>query len=1391
MPHVYSSRFLLRIGALMGALALPYFATAQNVGIGTTAPNAKAALEIAASNKGLLIPRLDSAQRVAISAPPQGLLVYQKDGRAGVWYYQAPGGWQYLSGKGDNLGNHTATRNLGLSGNWLSNNGTATGLRIDDAGNVGVGTAPTQRLTIAGNTNANGKLFLGTSATNAYVVGAPGSIPSGTSARLVISSNIGDGDVTLVTAGGTGGFSHSWLNIGMAGGTNLNTPLASPANRDLGSLSFWGHDGSDYQIGARLYSTVENVQPGLVRSSLNFEVADGQAMRITSDGKVGIGGYFTPQTQLHVNGVAGVPNVRFNSLAGSGTRMVTVDNAGNLTAAPMTSAAGDDLGNHTATRNLDLAGYQLVSSGANGLSVSSSGNVGIGTTTPSQQLTVNGSAAVSGAVGIGTASPTGLLDVWGAQAAAAAVDQQQLDSPYAAGGADNWQSFTAGVSGLLRQLDLGVLSPTGADGAPGTLSIYVGEGVGGTLLTTQPITYNQVGGLQAYLLTTPVPVTAGQQYTYRFQTPTLVVAFVSMSVLNPYGGGRAHADADWDYVFRTHVAALGAPVPVLTALGTGLVGIGTAAPTATLHVAGAGSTVRFDHLAGTGTRVVTTDDAGNLSSQPLPVGADAQTLGVSGEQLSISNGNTVVLPDGSATNEAQTLSKSGSTVTLSSVGGAGGGTFTDADTQTLALNGQQLSISGGNSVTLPPVPAPQTLSLSGSSLTISGGNTVALPPVTDAQTLSLSGSTLSISGGNTVALPPAPAPQTLSLSGSSLTISGGNTITLPAGAADNQQLSKSGNTISLTNGGSVTDADNQSLTLSGAMLGISGGTGVTLPDASSTNELQTLSISGTTLSLSGGNSVTLPSGGGNSTDFVQNQSATEQAASFRIGGSGSVGGSLGVGTSSPVTKLDVRTADGTAAITVGKTDNTAGALYLGNSAHGVRRGYSGGNDVGLYTTSANLYLSANGTSTTQFVLLNNGSVGIGTGTPSQKLEVVGTTRTTDLQVTGGAGAGRVLTSDASGTATWTAPSLTLSGQSLSIGGGNTVTIPAAVGDNLGNHTATQNLNLTNKALTGSGSNLGTSIGLGIRSDGGLNIGQNNGGNVLLGYQTGSVGGSYNVFSGYQSGQANTDGSYNVFGGTQSGLANTSGDENVFHGFWSGKANGSGTGNVFTGARTGAENTTGNYNVAVGYLAGGYTQTGSYNVSLGYNSGPASANLTKTVAIGYNAAAVQSNSIVLGGTDTDAVYVGIGTAAPDYPLTIRAKPGETKLLGFNNNVGAAVGSINITTNGLALRAPLEINGAVAVPFGAPDFGASTITLTNFNHTVRCWHPNTTSVGIPSPGTCPGRVYVIINARASSLALNVAAGGIVFDDTTNAAVTSLAARSRVSIQSDGSTWYVIGY
>jgi hypothetical protein len=217
---------------------------------------------------------------------------------------------------------------------------------------------------------------------------------------------------------------------------------------------------------------------------------------------------------------------------------------------------------------------------------------------------------------------------------------------------------------------------------------------------------------------------------------------------------------------------------------------------------------------------------------------EIQTLTLSGNLLSINQGNTVTLP---ADSDQQQLSISGAVITISN--GNSISLPPDADNQVLAVSGNNLTIANGNTVALPVSPDNQALSISGNTLSISNGNSVALPPNTDNQTLAISGNAISISNGNSIILPTAPDNQTLALSGSTLTISNGNSVALPADS-DNQTLSvvSSGNnrTVSIAGGNSVNFRVNDA-------------------DSSSTNELQTISLSGNTLSITNGNSVVLPS----------------------------------------------------------------------------------------------------------------------------------------------------------------------------------------------------------------------------------------------------------------------------------------------------------------------------------------------------------------------------------------------------------------------------------------------------------------------------------------------------------------------------------------------------
>ena len=156
---------------LSGVLAVP--AAAQNVAINTTgAPpvNANALLELEATNRGLLIPRMTYNERVLLPGPTAGLWVYQTDNSApydpknavGLYYHDGASWNRMASGSGwsetGNLGTNVATNYIGtVAGSnddlRINTNGTANP-RITISGTngyVGVGTiAPAEALHVNG-----------------------------------------------------------------------------------------------------------------------------------------------------------------------------------------------------------------------------------------------------------------------------------------------------------------------------------------------------------------------------------------------------------------------------------------------------------------------------------------------------------------------------------------------------------------------------------------------------------------------------------------------------------------------------------------------------------------------------------------------------------------------------------------------------------------------------------------------------------------------------------------------------------------------------------------------------------------------------------------------------------------------------------------------------------------------------------------------------------------------------------------------------------------------------------------------------------------------------------------------------------------------------------------
>jgi hypothetical protein len=218
-------------------------------------------------------------------------------------------------------------------------------------------------------------------------------------------------DRLLVAAGGGGSGSHSTGSQGGAGGAPIG-------GNGSGAGNFGGGGGTQTSGGS--------AGGALSTSGALGTGGTGNTDANNTGGGGGGGGYYGGGGASRYNGggggaswamPTGITALTLTAGANAGNGSLTLTPA-TVYAAPVLDGSnfvnvpGDNLGNHTATQNLDLAANQLVGNGGStGLTISSIGNVGIGVTTPSQKLhvagnvNVSGNSYVGGRVGIGTASP--------------------------------------------------------------------------------------------------------------------------------------------------------------------------------------------------------------------------------------------------------------------------------------------------------------------------------------------------------------------------------------------------------------------------------------------------------------------------------------------------------------------------------------------------------------------------------------------------------------------------------------------------------------------------------------------------------------------------------------------------------------------------------------------------------------------------------------------------------------------------------------------------------------------------------------------------------------------------------------------------------------------------
>lgn len=186
----------------------------------------------------------------------------------------------------------------------------------------------------------------------------------------------------------------------------------------------------------------------------------------------------------------------------------------------------------------------------------------------------------------------------------------------------------------------------------------------------------------------------------------------------------------------------------------------------------------------------------------------------------------------------------------------------------------------------------------------------------------------------------------------------------------------------------------------------SGGVGI-----GKTNPATALDVNGTvtaTAFVGNGSALTGVTAGSGSTNYIQNQSASDQTAGFRINGNGIFnGGKVGIGTTTPSEKLQVRE-DASGAVTFPLKVSNEAAITAGTAA-GVLFQADDGPDRGkgalvyertdTWNRGRFHFLQETSANSTQptlahsvLTIANNGDVGIGNTNPTNKLHVGGSVK---------------------------------------------------------------------------------------------------------------------------------------------------------------------------------------------------------------------------------------------------------------------------------------------------------------------------------------------------------------------------------------------------------------